>query len=304
MDILESISKLLRAKYAKILKALASSMEIRSESKKEGKVKKIADFLCTPEGRIFAKSLDNYGILFSVDPKLPNSCPCGEPGGDFIECVECQKKQHIGCMYRAKSEFYICPECQLKSIHILHEFQGFLLHPCVVLSKRLLENVSTYSFKISDDTRTRIIQDKLEVEVRCISVRQETYVQRWPDFGFLLVNDKIAMEYSTNPNSSAPKRKDKPVIITTLVVNSKVNTVRIVSMNDDQAYVAAVVLVKRLTVDELTDKIVIKPAPSRNSMEILKNYMSDIDGGFIQSIKIPLTCLYSMKVIEYPVRGK
>jgi len=125
-----------------------------------------------------------------------------------------------------------------------------------------------YKIEISKDDY-KSLQDEnipIGIEIRCIKLDGEHFFeQTWPDKASIKINGKLIKDIKPlHQNSSLKKRRDEKIFIKSQIRSCNLNLQFFFSnckdnknskTNADPHYVFTVVLVKKLTTDELGEKI-------------------------------------------------
>lgn len=247
------------------------------------------------------------------------TCYCGNRGRDaegFNKCnsQNCSNIAHRCCMpWRIQDlgEFE-CSACIILANDPLNEVQTVLLEPS------LIQSGFEYKFKLGLDSLQRIKESSnLDVEVRCIKMDGEHFFeQTWPDKCEIRINDVLVKDVKLlAQNSSLKKRRDEKLSRFVQQLKGGTNKISVSFQNvmdgknsklhRDAPYTFTVVIVEKLAVNALADKIINKCTLSK--AECKKNISSkfgDYKDLKISEVKANLVCLVSFTHLVHPARGK
>jgi len=195
----------------------------------------------------------------------------------LIKCINirCSRVFHKVCFgVGAEPDDYPlfeCPDCVLLKSDPLHEVLKTLVAPFRVDNQ-------AREFRI-DDMISREIKtnDTIGVEVRMIRLENRSHEHCWPHQGALEMNNTKMIEFKPlQHNSSLKKRKDERFFSNDVIAGA--NTVKLTyvkgsdTRNPDmqETYFAGVYLVRKLTCEELLQKI--KNENRRSVEDCKKNY--------------------------------
>lgn len=243
-----------------------------------------------------------------------NACFCGnlEKAGEVFFMCRCKNMAHKSCMPWRPRDFgdFECTGCTILSNDPLNEVLEVLLEPS------LLASAFTYTFKLKiNDFESLNADASLDVEIRCIKMDGEHFFeQSWPDKAQITVNGCVAKTVlPLVPNSSLKKRRDEKLTIS----NPKIGTNRLTivfenvrdgkntKVDKDPLYTVAVVLIRRLSADDLANKIL-----ASNTLDVVagQRFISDrfVSGRDVKisEMKADLDCKISFTPIVHPARGK
>lgn len=233
---------------------------------------------------------------------------------NMIQCVTCYKNFHSECMMWPEEEMYNfeCPRCIIQCNDPLNEVKKTLIEPSIL--------VSDINYRISIETEDfQNIQNEnlpIGIEIRCIKLDGlHFFEQTWPDKAAIKINGKTIKDIKPlHQNSSLKKRRDEKLYIKSQIRSANLNQQffyqnckdnKNSKSNSDPSYVFTVVLVQKLSTQELSDKII------NNSFIDLDTSKSFIRDRFfskndiqISEVKADLICKITYTLINLPVRGK
>lgn len=259
---------------------------------------------------------------FANKMKLKNikdHCFCGQKGGKrdnglWITCInqECGAKFHHECLPWRMSDLqsFECPSCIILNNDPLNDVIQILYDPSILISDY------QYQFKVSVDQYAKMTEDvNIGLEVRSIKLDGEHFFeQTWPDRGAIKLNSKVVKEVKPlHQNSSLKKRRDEKLFnrqnvkvgFNSLSINYQ-NVVdgKNTKLKQDPKYVFAVVLVRKILVEELSMRIRnINRLSVEESKEFIKEKFLHNKDLEINEIKVNLIDNISFTHIKYPARG-
>lgn len=220
---------------------------------------------------------------------------------------------HKSCMPWRTSDFgqFECTACTILTNDPLNEVLEVFLEPSV------LQSCFTYKFKLKIDEFDALNSNpNLDIEVRCIKMDgQHFFEQSWPDRAEIKVNEQsVKIITPLLQNSSLKKRKDEKLVITNPKMGTNTICFKFENIKDgkntkvdrDPMYTFTVVLVKKLTVLELSEKIIKNKTISINESKsmICQKFQSSRDVK-ISEMKADLDCKISFTIpMLHPARGE
>jgi MIZ/SP-RING zinc finger len=230
--------------------------------------------------------------------KIATRCICMLGYKPYIKCRTCNTQQHWSCMGRnASMADYECPFCQIVSWDPLQVPINIFVMPYSLPREdpKFIRKKIVKTFEITEDVLRKVQQspNTFEVQLRCLKFNGIGYNNIWPSEGGVILNDVTIME-----THKILLRQELPLNISNML-KFGLNKIIVLKYNDTQYYTASVMLVKKMTFQEIYDKI-------HEDMEILSE-----DQGKIFAIKffdkknykIPLRCLIKNRKIDEAVRG-
>lgn len=228
----------------------------------------------------------------------------------LIKCInpKCGRLLHKSCMKLPPEEedypLFECPDCVLMKCDPLHEVIKILVQPYIV------DNLPK-EFKIDDMIYREVkTNESLGVEVRTIRLENKTHEHCWPHQGELDLNGYRCLEFKPlQHNSSLKKRKDERFFTTDINTGANHIKLKYVKGTDprnpyaDETYMTAVYLVRKLSTEDLVQRI---KTENRRSIEECKNLIveefknSSVD---IDRVISPLTCVFDMQPLKTPAKG-
>lgn len=244
-----------------------------------------------------------------------NACFCQNRGGEvkssFFMC-RCNNMAHQSCMPWPEPEFgeYECPACIISRNDPLNEVIEVLLEPSII------QSAFSYMFKLKLQDFNALNEDEhLDIEVRCLKMDGEHFFeQTWPDKAEIRVNEELVKSVvPLTYNSSLKKRRDEKLVITKPKIGTNSISITYENVTDnkntkkgkDPLYTFAVVLVKKLSVNELADKIIKQHTIGKlESMKLVKEKFQGSQDVKISEVKADLDCKLSLSSMVHPARGK
>ena len=210
----------------------------------------------------------------------------------------------------SKKHEFVCPRCIILNNDPLNNVEQILYEPSILQSKKV------YNFKIDFESYSKISSKaSYGVEIRTLKLDGEHfYEQTWPDKCSIWLNGKVLKEIDPlNQNSSLKKRRDQKIFNRYMVKNGT-NTLSIsyknvkdgknTKVDFDPLYVFCILLVKKLTVEELSASIVEKNTmTTEESKQFVRSRFSEQGDLRISEIKADLLCKISFTYVKNPVRG-
>jgi hypothetical protein len=250
---------------------------------------------------------------------MKDKCYCGVKGGKkdaglWVTCSnqECAARFHHECLPWRMSDLdnFECPSCLILSNDPLNDVIQILFDASILISDH------EYTFKMSYEQYSKMVDDvNIGVEVRSIKLDGEHfYEQTWPDKATLKLNGKVLKEIKPlHQNSSLKKRRDEKLFNrqnlkvgpNTLSINyQNIQDGKNTKLKQDPKYVFIVVLVRKISVEELSMRI---RNLNRLSVETCKEFIKekflankDLE---INEIKVNLIDNISFTHIKFPARG-
>lgn len=254
--------------------------------------------------------------------KLKNmrtSCFCGlkggkKEGGLVITCTnhDCGAKFHHECLPWRLSDLpnFECPSCLILNNDPLNDVIQILYEPSILLTEE------DYEFKMSLDQYSKMTEDvNIGVEIRTIKLDGEHFFeQTWPDKCVIRINNKIIKEVKPlHQNSSLKKRRDEKLfnrqnirlgLNSMSIVFQNVQDGKNTKLKQDPRYVFIIVLVRKLSFEELSNRIrSINKLSVEKSKEFIKEKFLVNKDLEINEIKVNLIDNISFTHIKYPARG-
>lgn len=233
-------------------------------------------------------------------------CEQGYQSGS-LTCTECKELQHQDCLDNKILVIpYFCPNCILTKLSPLEPVIEYLVKPIKfhkINSPGELLQIKEAAFYLSETTKEEILENngKLQIQARCIKMSNLKLEYKWPQKGFLLINNKIAFRLNKTSDENQSKNVSKPVNITMLTNEGK-NLVSLVVFNSDKNYFMSVVVVKKITKTELINNVRENHLISKS---VSKNFISDIiNQKNLDKFKASLNHLSTNQLIRIPARGK
>lgn len=243
-----------------------------------------------------------------------NSCFCQNKEKDkevFFMC-SCKNMAHKSCMPWRSQDFgdFECTACTILSNDPLNEVKEVLLEPTI------MHSCFTYRFKLKMNDFNALNSDpSLDLEIRCIKMDGEHFFeQTWPDKCDIRINGSIVKTFSPlMHNSSLKKRRDEKLTITKPIIGTNTLSFNFENVRDgkntkvdkDPLYTFTVVLVKRLSVNELADKIIKHHSIAKEeSVKLIKEKFQGSLDVKISEVKADLDCKLSLSTMVHPARGK
>lgn len=234
--------------------------------------------------------------------------------GLWITCInqECGARFHHECLPWRMNELqsFECPSCIILNNDPLNDVIQILYDPSILVTD--LE----YNFKLSLEQFGKITDDlNIGVELRSIKLDGEHFFeQTWPDKASIKLNGKAVKEVKPlHQNSSLKKRRDEKLFNrqniklgpNTLSINYQ-NVVdgKNTKLKQDPKYVFAIVLVRKISVDELSLRIRnINSLSVEQSKDFIKEKFLANKDLEINEIKVNLIDNISFTHIKHPARG-
>lgn len=243
-----------------------------------------------------------------------NACFCQNKERDkdvFFMC-RCKNMAHKSCMPWRIHDFgeFECSACTILTNDPLNEVIEVLLEPSI------LHSCFTYKFKLKLQDFNALNQDpNLDIEVRCLKMDGEHFFeQTWPDKAEIRVNGTLVKNLAPLLyNSSLKKRRDEKLVIMKPVIGTNTISFNFENVRDgkntkadkDPLYTFAVVLIKKLSVNELADKIIKNNAIGKSeSVKLIKDKFLGSREVKISEVKADLDCKLSLSTMVHPARGK
>lgn len=242
-----------------------------------------------------------------------NSCFCGNKERDkdvFFMC-KCKNMAHKSCMPWRVNDFgeFECSACTILSNDPLNQVVEVLLEPSI------MHSCFTYKFKLKlQDFNSLNSDSNLDIEIRCIKMDGEHFFeQTWPDKAEIRLNGSLIKNVlPLMHNSSLKKRRDEKLtfcpIIGTNTISFNFENIRDgknTKVDKDPFYTFTVVLVKKLSVNDLADKIIRENTIGRaESVKLIKEKFQGSGDINISEVKADLDCKLSLSSLVHPARGK
>lgn len=261
----------------------------------------------------------NSVIQASKLKNMKTACICGTKGtkkdlGMWITCTnpECGARFHHDCMPWSLNDKhnFECPSCLILSNDPLNDVIGILVEPSILISEQ------EYTFKLASDQQTKIQEDhNIGVEIRTIKCDGEHfYEQTWPDKCSIKLNNELIKEVKPlHQNSSLKKRKDEKIFSRkNIKMGSNSVWIQFENVQDgkntkpkqDPKYVFVVVLVRRVSVEELSLRIRnMNTLSIEECKEFIKEKFLQNKDLEINEIKVNLIDNISFTTIKHPARG-
>lgn len=231
------------------------------------------------------QKMDLISKIHEKKQKIPkNNCFCSTVSSlknilphrklPILTCVnaECSKICHAVCLsipnenIKNEETSFECPICILMKNDPLLENIRVLMMPTIIIQA----NDCLQQRLIIDDETFDLIKKQPNIGLLVKSVKLEAKFmndQSWPDYGDLFLNNKRMLDFKPlQSNSSLKKRKDVPLFISDGIY-SGINILKITTnrppyhvlvtarYNEKASFMVAAFLVKRLTSQELIEKI-------------------------------------------------
>jgi len=224
----------------------------------------------------------------------------------------CDNKFHPKCLNwkRDKSKPTICPRCVITTNDPLHKMMKIIIEPSILVDSEI------YSFNLAyDDYNTINKQKNIGIEIRSLKLDGKgNYEQTLPDSGTLRFNNSIVKEFKPlHQNSSLKKRKDEKFFSRhNIKLGNNHLKIQYENVKDgknsertsDPKYIFCVLLVKKLTVDELAEQIKHENVLSKEeSISVIKEKFITQGDLSISEIKVDLKCKITLTILEDPARG-
>ena len=249
----------LRRKNLSELKEIRTLFNINSGSTKEKIIQKLLPALLLKTNYKIIEQHFPPSILHSLKDilaRLPSCCKNILALPAELECSNCKETQHRQCVNQnSKINPYICPSCILEKISPFEPVcetlvKAFKLMPNKISGRNY--EIKELNFEISDKKINEIFNgdEAFQVQARCIKMDGTSIHQVWPEKGFLIVNQKVAMRFVTSMNPNSRKRKDQPLNLTTLM-KSGMNTIAMVVFDYQNIYYMNLVVVRKKTETQL-----------------------------------------------------
>ena len=250
---------------------------------------------------------------------MRDRCYCGvknnkKDNGMWITCTnqECSSKFHHDCLPWRMSDLenFECPNCIILNNDPLNDVIQILFDPSILISDY------EYQFKLSFEQYSKMTEDiNIGVEVRTIKLDGEHFFeQTWPDKCAIKINGKSLKEVKPlHQNSSLKKRRDEKLFNRQNIKTGQ-NTFSITYQNvqdgkntkvkQDPKYVFVIVLVRKISVEELSTRIRnINRLSVERSKEFIKEKFLHNKDLEINEIKVNLIDNISFVHIKHPARG-
>ena len=243
-----------------------------------------------------------------------NACFCDnkEKVKDVFFMCKCNNMAHMSCMPWRYNEFgeFECTACTILSNDPLNEVLEVLLEPSILQSSFI------YNFKLrAQDFNTLNEESNLDIEIRCIKMDGEHFFeQTWPDKADIKINGEMVRQVLPLVyNSSLKKRRDEKLIVKKPVVGKNTISLNFENVKDgkntkidkDPAYTIAVVLVRKLKINELAEKIIKNNTiPKSDTVKLIKDKFQGSRDVRISEVKADIECKISLTPIVHPARGK
>lgn len=232
------------------------------------------------------------------------------------KCRTCSLEfdNHIVRWPENQASLFECPSCIILNNDPLNQVVDILYEPSVLKSNK------TYNFILRYENYNAINSDpRVGVEIRTLKLNGEHfYQQTWPDKCCIRVNGKIVKEIEPlNQNSSLKKRRDQKLFnrymsrvgINAFNINYKnIKDGKNTKVDYEPIYVFAIVIVRKKTIDELSEDILGKCLMTEeDSREFImrkfnkENGQNDLQ---ISEIKADLLCKISFTYVKNPTRGE
>lgn len=276
----------------------------RTKSKKNNYIYSLTLFLLDPKNHIdilkkFPKDLHRELMEFLPDPSL--SCICEKTEIiPTITCSVCTKKQHRECIgsliFLLK---YICISCQMRQLNPIDEIVEYLLPPSLISNKSTAK-----SFTVSQSLLMEIANANTEskVQVRCVKIENPGFAISWPKQGELKINGKTVKRFK-ELEIPRYKRKDMALDIS-MQLESGENEISLEIADEISNYCLAVAKIKSYTEDEMKNRLSANIVTKEESLRIVRSkFLSESDVK-LTSVRITLSCPYTLKLINIPTRGK
>lgn len=242
-----------------------------------------------------------------------NSCFCQKvKEKDVFFMCKCTNMAHKTCMPWRVHDFgeFECTACTILNNDPLNEVIEVLLEPSI------LHSSFTYKFKLKLQEFNALNTDEnLDIEIRCIKMDGEHFFeQTWPDRADIRVNGVLVKQVTPLlHNSSLKKRRDEKLIIMKPIIGTNTISFNFANVKDgkntkadrDPMYTFAVVLIRKLSVNELADKIVHNNTVGKaDCMKLIKDKFLGSRDVKISEVKADLDCKISFTPMVHPARGK
>lgn len=283
------------------LRKMCDFLKLFKIGNKANIVDRILKYMTTPEGRRVALKDPFLTNLCStpippVESVKHLQCYCVKSSADVVVCSRCANSQHRECIEpNCKLQPYICASCQLTLQDPLEEVRQEIVKPFLV-------NVALNTRPVHFVFDVALDRSRFSLKLRSVQIDEIGFIATWPKWGYVSVNGTRIQEFKTQPNPNAKKRKDTSIEITNLVQRGE-NVLEVCKSNDNEAYVACIYLVEKLTERQLIDKFIAAPhIPRASTIAILEHRQSAEDVSS-ESEKVSLRCPYSKTLLQYPVKG-
>ena len=300
MDVLQSLEQTLLRFPNTVLLALAQCLWVDFQDSRPSLVSTLARRLLSPDARWLLSQQEQVYQQFyeaTVRADVSSTCPCNAAGGLPITCSRCRGTQHLLCVFRllAPPRPYLCPKCLLLDLCPMAPVSACLT-PCFpLIGSAQWATATPVGFEVDAALMNRIwtAGGTVQVQLRCIQLKKEP-ASAWPSRGALLVNGKVAAEFTGTAQ--------RPLTLTKLLREGK-NSLCVVKLTNEEAYVALLCIVDLQTPGSVVQKILTNtPGTSRSHKEALLAKLKS-DGVLIKSVRIPLKCPLSFNQIRIPARG-
>ncbi|OMJ90865.1 hypothetical protein SteCoe_6742 [Stentor coeruleus] len=272
-------------------------------SKKQDMIRSIIFYLSNPENEpnfsyVFPKELLNDLAIILPDKNI--KCICDKTSGNnLIFCRTCNKKQHISCMGSLSMlKFYECTSCMIIKMNPADEVLDFLVSPYMIG-----QQIIRKSFNYTESLKNEVFSNKsnIEIQFRCIKIQKPGYCMSWPNKAELYINNMSIRKFKQS--SFISKKNDIDLgLITAIKIG--INEIWMTKDSDNDDYALAVVKVRKLTNEEILQKMSKVFILKDKSIEFIKAKFSDDNEIKSCSIRLNLKCPYTLRIINIPVRGK
>ena len=224
-----------------------------------------------------------------------------------LTCIECKQMQHQNCVDERKmAELYFCPNCILNKSSPFEPVIEILVRPTKfneIHSKSLLNEIKEVTFYFSRSTEQEIFDSdgKLQIQSRCIKMSNKKLEYKWPQNGFLLINNRIAFRLNKSSEIVQSKNISKPVNITTLITEGE-NSVSLVVLNTSKDYFMSIVVIKKMNKAELMADIKEIHLVKRTSSSL--SICKAVNQKGLNKHRVSLNHLSTDQLIQIPVKGK
>ena len=270
------------------------------------------------------KQIQNiYSMLPQLQQQLQQhqfqepTCYCGlsvnSNQDDVVRCTnpQCNRILHSFCMkiknIKEYGAIFECPDCTLRRSDPLHEVIYTVLQPFVLNNDRSNFTMDNEQFMLIKNN------ENIGLEIRCIRLEDNSHEQCWPHTGELILNNSKQRDFKPlAANISLKKRRDEKFFTRDVFLGHntclikyqpKIDSRFNVNKKDNETYFAAIYLVKKLTCDELINKV------QKNCRRSFEDSKLNIKEHFksssleIDKLQYGLSDIMDFQLIKTPAKG-
>lgn len=230
-------------------------------------------------------------------------CVCNGAGqsAQHIQCSRCFHYQHKACIGRAAASLpYQCPLCHMRQLDPFETILDVVLPPTLV--QTIGGGIAQKQFPYSMNQHGKLLEPgrRRMVQVRCVKLDSEGYVQNWPKECSILVNGRAVYQVRPPPKDNPRKRRDSPLNITNLSPGTN-NQAMVLKQKEEEVYAFGIFIVEQSNLETVFNRFlyenVLSPEAGRS---FIVSQTSDVNPeSSRQSLKCPLT----RYLPDIPARG-